>query len=131
MSFHVDDNFTAGPISKVPASWFNKVGSFLNNIVGGLGIRVNRDSNPPQIMLDVEKAKMALAVPSLCATTVVQDDETGNDIEDIAACAPEAVDQVCMDASGDADDETDVAKIARIGEAVAGGYYAALDIGTF
>ena len=115
MSFRVEDRFTPGPVSKVPVSWFNNVGKFLNNLVGGLGIRVNRDSDPPQIMLDVEKAKMALAVPSLAANTVVQDDGTGDDAEDIAAGAPEDVEQVYMDSSGDADDETDAAKIVRIG----------------
>lgn len=115
MSFRVEERFTPGPVSKVPVSWFNSVGKFLNNLVGGLGIRVNRDSDPPQIMLDVEKAKLALAIPSLAANTVVQDDGTGDDAEDIAAGAPEAVEQVYMDSSGDADDETDAAKIVRIG----------------
>ena len=115
MSFHIEERFTPGPVSKVPVSWFNSVGKFLNNLVGGLGIRVNRDSDPPRIMLDIEKAKLALAIPSLAANTVVQDGGAGDDAEDIAAGAPEAVEQVYMDSSGDADDETDAAKIVRIG----------------
>lgn len=40
-NFHIRDDFKAGaPISQVPASWFNAVASFLNNLVGGYGIRV-------------------------------------------------------------------------------------------
>lgn len=42
--FHVKDNFKAGdPVSAVGASWFNKVGSFLNNLVGGYGIRIAKN----------------------------------------------------------------------------------------
>lgn len=58
MSFHVRDDFKAGtPASSVPASWFNAVGRFLNNLVGAAGVRVMRDGNPPQVMLDAETAK--------------------------------------------------------------------------
>lgn len=40
-NFHVKDDFHAGqPVTAVPASWFNKVASFLNNLVGGYGIRI-------------------------------------------------------------------------------------------
>lgn len=61
MSFHVRDDFKAGtPASSVPASWFNAVGKFLNNLVGAAGIRVLRDSNPPQVMLDAKTAKSAM-----------------------------------------------------------------------
>lgn len=39
--FHVKDDFRASaPITQVGAGWFNKVGSFLNNLVGGRGIRL-------------------------------------------------------------------------------------------
>lgn len=42
--FHVKDNFKArDPVSAVGASWFNKVGSFLNNLVGGYGIRLAKN----------------------------------------------------------------------------------------
>lgn len=61
MSFHVRDDFKAGtPASSVPASWFNAVGRFLNNLVGGAGIRVLRDGNPPQVVLDAKTAKSAM-----------------------------------------------------------------------
>ena len=43
MSFHVKDDFRPGaPISQVPASWFNKVAQFLNNLVGGYGITLTK-----------------------------------------------------------------------------------------
>lgn len=60
MSFHVEDRFTPGPVSKVPVSWFNNVGHFLNNLVGSMGVKVCRDMEPPQIMLDAETAKDAM-----------------------------------------------------------------------
>lgn len=42
--FHVRDDFRAGdPVSAVGASWFNKVGAFLNGLVGGKGVRVNKN----------------------------------------------------------------------------------------
>lgn len=57
MSFHVKDDFMAGaPVSQVPASWFNAVGAFLNNICGGPGIRVMRDTHPPIIALEANAA---------------------------------------------------------------------------
>jgi len=57
VSFHVKDNFRAGaPASSVPVSWFNSVGKFLNSLVGGCGIRILRDGNPPQVMLDAKTA---------------------------------------------------------------------------
>lgn len=62
MSFHVEDRFAPGPVSKVPVSWFNNVGHFLNNLVGSLGVKVCRDMEPPQIMLDAETAKDAMFV---------------------------------------------------------------------
>ena len=116
MSFHVKDDFRAGvPASSVPASWFNSVGKFLNNLVGGLGIRVLRDGNPPQVTLDAEKAKEVLAVPSVCPNVVLRDSGEGDTKAQVAARAPEAVEQVGMDVNGDAVDETDDEKIARIG----------------
>lgn len=42
--FHVRDDFMAGePVSAVGAAWFNKVGAFLNGLVGGKGVRVNKN----------------------------------------------------------------------------------------
>ena len=115
MSFHVRDNFTAGPVSQVSAAWFNGVAKFLNNLSGGLGIRVLRDADPPQVALDVEAAKKALAVPSVCPNAVKQDSGAGDTTAEGAARAPAAVVQAYMDASGGAADETDAAKIVRIG----------------
>lgn len=44
MSFHVKDDFKAGaPISQVPASWFNAVAKFLNGLVGGFGVKIDKN----------------------------------------------------------------------------------------
>jgi len=116
MSFHARDNFKAGPISQVPVSWFNGVANFLNNLCGGLGIRVMRDATPPQIALDVDVAKKALAIPSVCPNDVCQADSTGDTTSEVAARAPKAVEQIAMNANtGAAETETDSQKIARIG----------------
>lgn len=46
MSFHVKDDFKAGaPISQVPASWFNSVAKFLNGLVGGFGVKINKNES--------------------------------------------------------------------------------------
>jgi len=35
---HLKDDFGGGPISQVPASWFNSVAKFINNLIPGDGI---------------------------------------------------------------------------------------------
>ena len=46
MSFHVKDDFKAGaPISQVPASWFNSVAKFLNGLVGGFGVKIDKNES--------------------------------------------------------------------------------------
>jgi len=46
MSFHVKDDFKAGaPISQVPASWFNSVAKFLNGLVGGFGVKTDKNES--------------------------------------------------------------------------------------
>ena len=53
MSFRVREDFKPKePVSAVPSSWFNAVAHFLNNLVGGFGIKIFRDRDPPQICLD-------------------------------------------------------------------------------
>lgn len=116
MSFHVEDRFAPGPVSKVPVSWFNNVGHFLNNLVGSMGVKVCRDMEPPQIMLDAETAKDALNIPELCPIAVHS--AAGQEYDDaaaVAARAPKDVEQVPVDANGDPVDETDAEKTARIG----------------
>lgn len=51
--FHITDNFQPGaPITQVPASWFNKVASFLNNLIGD-GVKVDKsDTSPSVIRID-------------------------------------------------------------------------------
>lgn len=66
MSFHVKDDFKAGmPISGVGADWFNKVGSFLNALAGGLGVKLFKPakpstSNPITISVDPDRLKEIL-----------------------------------------------------------------------
>lgn len=60
VSFHVRDDFKAGaPVSQVPVSWFNKVASFLNNLVGGYGVTLMKAENGPSV-IEVDKT----AIPS-------------------------------------------------------------------
>ena len=40
MALHIKDNFQAGgPITQVPASWFNSVAGFINGLIAGPGIK--------------------------------------------------------------------------------------------
>ena len=40
MALHLTDNFQAGgPITQVPASWFNAVAGFINGLIAGPGIK--------------------------------------------------------------------------------------------
>lgn len=73
MAFHVKDDFKAGaPISQVPASWFNRVGSFLNNLVGGYGIKLEKNERGAStVSLDASQLPKATAsVPTSPASTV-------------------------------------------------------------
>lgn len=46
MSFHIKDDFKAGgPVSQVPASWFNAVAKFLNGLIGGFGIETKKSES--------------------------------------------------------------------------------------
>ena len=59
--FHVKDDFRAGaPVTQVGVGWFNKVGSFLNNLVGGRGVRIVKNENGPSYV----ELEGAGAVPS-------------------------------------------------------------------
>lgn len=55
-AFHIKDDFKAGgPVSQVPASWFNAVGHFLNGLIGGFGITTKKsDSGNSTISLNKE-----------------------------------------------------------------------------
>ena len=57
--FHVKDDFKANaPITQVGAGWFNKVGAFLNNLVGGRGVRIVKNESGPSY-IELEDAAMA------------------------------------------------------------------------
>lgn len=61
MAFHVKDDFKAGaPITQVPASWFNRVGSFLNNLVGGYCVKVEKNERGAST-ISVDTSKLPAA----------------------------------------------------------------------
>lgn len=81
--FHVKDDFKAGaPVTQVGAGWFNKVGSFINNLVGGRGVRiVKNESGPSYIELkdadpDAGEGDNPTAVGSYPTDEVTQEAET-------------------------------------------------------
>lgn len=76
--FHVKDDFRAGaPVTQVGAGWFNKVGSFINNLVGGRGVRiVKNESGPSYIELDASEGDNPTAVGSYPTDEVTQEAET-------------------------------------------------------
>lgn len=65
MAFHVKDDFRAGaPVSQVPAAWFNRVGSFLNNLVGGYGVTVEKsERGASTVSLDASVLTKSSAAP--------------------------------------------------------------------
>lgn len=76
--FHVKDDFRAGaPVTQVGAGWFNKVGAFINNLVGGRGVRiVKNESGPSYIELDAGEGDNPTAVGSYPTDEVTQEAET-------------------------------------------------------
>ena len=58
MSFHVKDDFAPGtPVAAVGADWYNKVGGFINALVGGCGISLHKPERPSvgaPVMVDID-----------------------------------------------------------------------------
>jgi hypothetical protein len=80
--FHITDNFQPGaPITQVPASWFNKVASFLNNLIGD-GVKVDKsDTSPSVIRIDenaVAKKLSEVGTPVDGSDTNADDDQDGS-----------------------------------------------------
>ena len=105
MAFHLKDDFRAGgPVSQVPATWFNSVSKFLNNLVGGFGIRVHKDKpDRPVIEMDPEKIKDLVLTTTPPVVGEVSDAQR-------AAFAPKEVEPFKPAA-----DETTAEKLARVG----------------
>lgn len=67
-SFHVTDNFKPGtPIVAIGTEWFNKVGGFLNSLVGGLGVKILKNNRPSasapiSIEIDPDAVRKALQI---------------------------------------------------------------------
>lgn len=71
---HLKDNFQSGaPISQVPASWFNSVAKFINGIVQGRGIKVNKKEGCCEISLDDKIATPpdSAKIPTVATGTAV------------------------------------------------------------
>ena len=96
MSFHIKDDFNAGaPISQVPTGWFNSVAKFLNGLVGGWGIKTNKNEKGDSIIsidkevLDAElenmSSKLKSVTPAEDLTDGVTYDQTldGNETWDL------------------------------------------------
>lgn len=50
-NFHLKDDFRpGGPASQVPASWFNKVANFLNNLIPGRGIKLTKSERGASVI---------------------------------------------------------------------------------
>ena len=80
--FHITNNFQPGaPITQVPASWFNKVASFLNNLIGD-GVKVDKsDTSPSVIRIDenaVAKKLSDAGTPVDHSDTNADDDQDGS-----------------------------------------------------
>ncbi len=58
--FHLKDNFGSGPISQVPASWFNRVAGFLNGLIGGFGIKLDKTDGVTVISVDPDAIRKIL-----------------------------------------------------------------------
>ena len=103
MAFHVKDDFQPGaPISSIGVSWFNAVASFLNNLVGGFGIKVRKnDSGASTVELDTG---------AMSDTGFAYDPNTV--LTTKAAWAAAAPKDVALHISN----ETDSQKIARVGK---------------
>ena len=80
--FHVTDNFQpGGPISQVPASWYNKVARFINNLIGD-GVTVEKnDTSPSIIRVDASTIANKLSeagTPDGHSDTNADDDQDGS-----------------------------------------------------
>jgi len=50
-NFHLKDDFRPrGPASQVPASWFNQVANFLNNLIPGPGIKLTKSERGASVI---------------------------------------------------------------------------------
>lgn len=87
-AFHVKDDFKAGgPISQVPASWFNKVASLLNNLLGIKGISlVKNERGVATVGIDEEKIMEVKPLADLKSDV----EDLQNDVGDLQNAVPSA-----------------------------------------
>ncbi len=78
--FHLKDNFGRGPISQVSAAWFNSVARFVNGLVGGFGIKLDKRDGLSVISVDPDAIKNLLT--STETGTGTPDDRTDANADD-------------------------------------------------
>jgi hypothetical protein len=80
--FHLKSNFRAGsPISQVPVSWFNRVANFLNNLVAGYGIILQKSGDGPSV-IRIDPNIISEPVTRLLGTPVDKTDKGEDDYQD-------------------------------------------------
>lgn len=64
---HLKDDFGGGPISQVPASWFNSVAKFINNLIPGKGVVFTKSCDGTATVIELGD-KMDSTLPTPTAT---------------------------------------------------------------
>lgn len=79
--FHLKSNFKTGaPISQVPASWFNQVAEFLNNLIAGYGLKMIKTSCGPSV-ISIDPQVVSSISKEVGEPTDRTDQETDADLE--------------------------------------------------
>lgn len=65
MALHIKDNFQAGgPITQVPASWFNSVAGFINGLIAGPGIKKFEKTDNGSTVIEREDSEKTTPDPT-------------------------------------------------------------------
>ena len=108
MSFHVKDDFKAGaPISQVPASWFNAVAKFLNGLVGGFGVKIDKNESG-RSTASIDKQVLQQEIDNITNTLKVSKEMGESPLDKTDTEADDDTDgETWTWKSGGADDDTD------------------------
>lgn len=64
----IKDDFTRGPVSMVPFTWFNRVAKFINGLIGGTGIKFTKNTEGESVIsVDTDKLYFKPADPNPAA----------------------------------------------------------------
>lgn len=69
---HLRDNFNeGGPVSQVPASWFNRVAKFINNLIPGDGVSFEKhdDGSPTAIRVTAQGGEISGQINFISSVT--------------------------------------------------------------